>query len=380
MLGKEKAKVINHVDISNDKLRSLITFYLPLLGAEPIALYEYFLFSEHSPEYREISETLNILGISIDSFEESLGKLNQYHLIKTFQKKEEGLWILELHSPLSRYAFVKSDLYVRNFILKAGGSRYQEILSTIREDDKEHRGFEDVSKKMDLSVLEKWSPEDEAFLSGERKPVSGFSTLFDVNYFLRDMSDFLFPLKYRTYENLHEIAMLGDLYGISYDKMRTYIARVVRSDVDGFDLRELRRMCQASQSEYREVEEGDYNTPNLRFLMSLQGGKEATVYDRKILYNLANDYKLPTPVINVLLENALAVCDNRLIERYLYPIASDLHRNGVTTAEEALDRLDRGRGKRKEEPESLPAYDPSGNPDFDEKRFEELMNRRKQNG
>ena len=54
MLGKEKVKVINHVDISTDKLRSLITFYLPLLGAEAVALYEYFLFSEYNPEYREI--------------------------------------------------------------------------------------------------------------------------------------------------------------------------------------------------------------------------------------------------------------------------------------------------------------------------------------
>ena len=378
MLGKNRYKVINDADMSNDRLLSLISFYLPLMDAESISLYQYLLF-ERDADAREISDLLNELSISIDSFESSLEKLNCYDLVKTWKREEDDLYLLELNAPLNRSEFVANDLYVRNFILRTSGAHFQKLLSRIPVKEKRYRGFEDVSKHFDPSVLSSWSLEDERYLSEkeEEKKEMEFNTLFDVNRLLADMSDFLFPLRFRTYDNLKEIATLADLYSISYDGMRNIIAKVVRSDKDTFDKKELQTLCRKAAIEYQQVEKGSYNTPNVQYLMSLQGGKKVTRYDKEVLYNLAHEYKLPTPVINVLIEYSLKQCDNRLIEKYIYAVAADLHRNDVKTVEQAKMRLERNTDRK--EKEVLPEYDSSVNPALDEKRLEELLKRRKTN-
>ena len=106
--------------------------------------------------------------------------------------------------------------------------------------------------------------------------------------------------------------------------------------------------------------------------MSLQDGKEVTDYDKKIIYNLSNRYHLAPAVINVLLEYGLKNCDNRLIENYLYPIASDLHRNDIHNAKDALNRLSRPYEKNKKE-DKLPTYDSSINKTMSAEEEEELL-------
>ncbi len=132
----------------------------------------------------------------------------------------------------------------------------------------------------------------------------------------------------------------------------------------------------SSLGEYRKLEDGNYDVPCLTYLMSFQNGKEVTRYDRQIIYKLSNEYHLRAPVINVLLEHSLKNCDNRLLENYIYPVASDLHRNDISTAKAALERLDRYKGRRANN-DVLPSYDSSSNPELDEERLRELLNRRK---
>ena len=380
MLGKDRYRVLQDTDLSLDRMRSLAVFYLPLIGPHAFSLYHSFLFEEKSLDYLPLDDLLTRLGMSIDTFEEALGKLNEYKLLSTFKKKdEEGLWIFSLIEPKDRQEFTDDDLFVRDFILKAGGSHYQELLSSLRLQESDLNGFENVTKKYDLRKLETWSEEDESYLNAKKREEASFDTLFDVNYFLKDISDFLFPRRFRTYDNLHEIACIADLYNISYDRMRTYISRLVNRNSDHFDTEELVKMAQASQPAYEKVEEGNYGVPCLSFLMNRQGGREVTPYDKKILYTLHHQYHLSTGVINVLLEHTLKQCDGHLYEKYLYPAAADLHRNGITDAKSAQEFLF-GRGGNRSEKDELPVYDASKNPELEEDRLKEILERRKNNG
>ncbi|MCR4856546.1 MAG: DnaD domain protein [Erysipelotrichaceae bacterium] len=340
-----------------------------MIGNDALAMYEYMVLRGSSIGFREINELLISLNLSIDDFEFYCLKLNEYRLLKTL--RQENRYIFVFHNPMEIRQFIKDDILVRDFILKTSGEHYQDLIADIQVES-DHSGFEDVSQTLSLDSLRNWKADDESYLKRSNEQTFEFNTLFDVNVFLKDISTNLLPMRFRTRENLKEMAVLADLYNISYDKMRTFLPRVASIDSNEFDLKELRYLCMRAKSDYKAVEGDRYDVPCVSFLMSMQEGKEVTDYDKKIIYNLANKYHLVPPVINVLLAHGLKNCDNRLIENYLYPIASDLHRNDVRTSKDALQRLSRPYNKNKDE-DKLPVYDDSGNKMMSASQEEELL-------
>ena len=344
MLGKDLYKIEVNAELSNERLRSLVFFYGPLIGDKALVLYEYLVLRGNRPVFEEINELLMSVNLSIDDFEFFCIKLNEYRLLKTL--KQENRYIFALNNPLEIRQFIKDDIMVRNFILNTSGEYFRQLTG-----DKEGESY--LKKKPERNY--------------------DFDTMFDVNVFLKDISLTLLPMRFRTKENMKQLALMADLYNISYDKMRTYLPKVARTDSNEFDLKELRYLCMNAKSEYKKVENDSYDVPCIRFLMSLQGGKEATNYDKKIIYRLFEDYHLSAPVINVLLEHGLKNCNNSLIENYLYPIASDLHRNDVKTSKEALERLSKPYEKKGRNVEKPPVYDDSANKTMSAMEEEELL-------
>ena len=370
MLGKDLYKIEVNTELSNERLRSLVFFYGPLIGKEALVMYEYLVLRGNQTAFEEINSLLMNLNLSIDDFEFYCIKLNEYRLLKTL--KQDNRYIFVFNDPLEVKQFIKDDILVRDFILKTSGEYYRELTSDIYMES-DHAGFEDVSQTLSLDTLQDWKAEDESYLKKKEVRRYEFPTMFDVNVFLKDISSNLLPMRFRTPENMKELATLADLYNISYDKMRTYLPRVARTDTNEFDLKELRYLCMNAKSEYKKIDGDPYDTPCLNFLMSLQGGKEVTDYDKKIIYRLSQRYHLSVPVINVLLEHGLKNCNNSLIENYLYPIASDLHRNDILTSAQALERLNRPYEKKNRREEKLPIYDTSVNETMSASQEEELL-------
>ena len=370
MLGKDLYKIEVNTELSNERLRSLVFFYGPLIGKEALVMYEYLVLRGNQTAFEEINSLLMNLNLAIDDFEFYCIKLNEYRLSKTL--KQDNRYIFVFNDPLEVKQFIKDDILVRDFILKTSGEYYRELTSDIYMES-DHAGFEDVSQTLSLDTLQDWKAEDESYLKKKEVRRYEFPTMFDVNVFLKDISSNLLPMRFRTPENMKELATLADLYNISYDKMRTYLPRVARTDTNEFDLKELRYLCMNAKSEYKKIDGDPYDTPCLNFLMSLQGGKEVTDYDKKIIYRLSQRYHLSVPVINVLLEHGLKNCNNSLIENYLYPIASDLHRNDILTSAQALERLNRPYEKKNRREEKLPVYDTSVNETMSASQEEELL-------
>ena len=111
--------------------------------------------------------------------------------------------------------------------------------------------------------------------------------------------------------------------------------------------------------------------------MSKLHGKEATVLDRKIIFELGHEYHLNIEVINALLEFVLENNDNKLIEKYIYSLANDMHHNDVKTAKDCLDRLN-GKIKNKAHVFKEPTYDDSKNIKATEEQLEALRRMRGQ--
>lgn len=378
MLGKDLFKVESSHELTNEGLKSLVLFYAPLIGVDALYLFE-FLQIKGSSSFEELTKLLNSLLISIDKLEANLNKLNEYKLVQTLKANNEDKYIFVLNAPLKPLEFIKNDIYVRDFILKTSGEYYQSLLINIREFSS-HKEYTDISKKLDPHILDNWNENHESFV--KRKDIKEnfeFNTFFNVNEFLKDISTTLLPLKYRTKEILKEMANLADLYNISYEKMRTYIPKVLKSDSTEFDLKLLKYLCENSIGEFKQINPGEYNVPCELFLMNKQNGKELTPSDKGVIYKLNNEYHLNAPVINYLLEYALNQCDGKLIEKYLYAIASDLHRNNVDNIDKAKDCLNVENNfnvtKRKGK-EPKPDYTNANNPKFDANKFNEIMKKR----
>ncbi|MBQ6560171.1 MAG: hypothetical protein IJL85_05015 [Erysipelotrichaceae bacterium] len=357
MLGKEKYKTDIRLELTNEHMRSLVFFYAPLIGNDALVLYEYFVLKGSQLSFEEINDVLTSLNISIDLFEKDLELLNIYRLVKTL--KQEDRYVLIFNEPMKMQEFIRDDILVREFIMKTSGNYYRSILSTMKSPDN-YYGYEDISKVLSANDLSKWTMNEESYLVSSNPIRYSYNTLFDINVFLKDISSLMFPLRYRTDEVLRTIATLADLYGINYEKMRSYVATAVNRSKEEFNLNELRYLCMKARTDYQRVKEDEYDVDCQTYLMNLQDGKEVTDYDKKILYNLAFKYHLNKAVINVLIQHTLKTCNNRLLENYLYPIAADFHRNDVNDPGKALSRLNEGRQRAREE-EKEPVYDDSSN-------------------
>lgn len=340
MVGNDLFKVESNISLSNDTYKSLILFYYPLVGADAIYLYQYLIVKENRNAFVEISALLNSLSISIDRFEKSLKRLNEYKLIKTYKENNNDKYILKLLSPLTMNEFINSNVFNRDFIQKTSGPYYQSIVSDLKVEI-DLKNYTDVSYKLSSKVLDNWTYDNEKYLKPIAKKKHNFNTIFDIDKFLDGVSFTLFPHACRTEENLKLIAELADLYDINYKKMKEYISEVIKYKDQVLDVNLLKYKCQASVQEFRKVSSGTYSVSCTIFLMNKQNAKDVTPYDKKILGSLSIDYGLNAEVINTLVEYCLNTCDNRLIEKFIYPTASDLHRNNIETHEQAKEFLNK---------------------------------------
>lgn len=374
MLGRDLYRIDVNAELSNERLKSLVFFYGPLVGRDALSLYQYLVLCESTPVFDELNNLLSDLNISVDYFEKQCGKLNEYRLLKTLKKNDKYIFVF--NNPLSRKDFIKDDIFVREFILKTSGKHFQNITADIMERNS-YDEFDDVSETISLDAVRKWSEKEETYLRKPAEDKYEFNTRFNVNSFLKNVSRLLFPFRFRTKENLRQIAILGDLYNISYEQMQSFLPRVIHLDSEEFDLNQLKYLCMSVKGEYHKSEQGQYNEAPLNFLMSLQDGKELTKTDKDILYELSNEYYLNSEVINVLLEYALRTCDNHLYKNFLFPIASDLHRNGISKAKDAIEYLNKSKDRKEEK---LPVYDNSRNKKMSDEELEELLSLRGNNG
>ena len=91
MLGKDLYKIEVNTELSNERLRSLVFFYGPLIGKEALVMYEYLVLRGNQTAFEEINSLLMNLNLSIDDFEFYCIKLNEYRLLKTLKQDNRYL-------------------------------------------------------------------------------------------------------------------------------------------------------------------------------------------------------------------------------------------------------------------------------------------------
>jgi len=370
MVGKNGLKVESIAIPDQDRLKSLFYLYRPLVSGQAILVYQYLLLVGDS--VNNISDLLAYVGFSIEALENTLQQLNRYHLVRTYRKDDD--YLLVINEPLKMPDFIKNEAYARELHLKLGKNELQKRLKGLRSSDS--KLYEDISAAYDGSILkQKWNQDQENDYRKlkETKAIKVSNTLFDIEEFLAECNQFLFPISERTPQNLEIIARYGDLFNVSYEKMKTYLARSVDSD-DHLNIELLKSACVGSKNEYQPT--NGYEVPCINFLMNLQDGKELTPFDRKCLITLSDKYHLNSVVINVLLEHCLKECNGRLFTNYIYPIAANMHRQDVDTLAKAKQYFNNEKIAKKKISnnviEEVPSYQEANQNSLSEEELAEL--------
>ena len=90
---------------------SLMRCYYPIIGGEGYALYQYFVaFYDNGNHRHKFATILNHLNFGMQPLQESLAVLTAVDLL-AFYHSPQGIYVVELKSPLSIEQFLKHAVY-----------------------------------------------------------------------------------------------------------------------------------------------------------------------------------------------------------------------------------------------------------------------------
>lgn len=365
MLGKNYYKIKGINDLKKDDYQSLFLMYQPLILND--ALMIYCLFLNRIKDDGHIIDLLNQLNMTLDSFALGLEKLNEYRLLDTYHDLRNDNYLFILREPKSTRRFLQDELFSRILLDTIGKNRYSELYSNLYVQKENLSTYTNETKHLKINSLINWSQDKEDTFHQIKKPVINdeYKSNFDIKKFLNEASPILLPLKFRTKEILNTIARYADVFNISQDKMRVIIGNTVNSNQNEFNFSRFKKLCSQVHQNFNKIEKGNYDVPCTLFLMNLQGGKALSPADMNLISDLIDNYYLNIDVVNVLIEHSLKVCNNRLIGSYIKALASDLHRNDIKNADEAIAFLNQKSKVNTSHPKDvLPTYDVSENPNY----------------
>lgn len=324
---------------TNDMMKSLSLLYVPLIK-QAFAVYHVLLAQKQAWNLSQsvsLRNLLNLLQIDLTTLEKHLLILQQYRLLRVFQKqtqtKNQMLFVLQ--KPLSFALFHQQADLLQQLKTEVGLAEYQYIRSLLENESISVHGYREITQQ---AVFEQATNQQEIpqIQPTNFSPFEHFTNGFDYERFLFNLSDMVFPNVLRTQQNLEQIGNIAMVYGLSVQEVRSILGMMDILGKQEFDMKEFSNRARKFSPIGKVVDDPYELSPSL-FLKSKQNGTVINYYDGKILERLQSEYKLPIPVINVLIEHTLKTCQNRLPSNYIYKIASQWVRNQIATKQQALD-------------------------------------------
>ncbi len=368
---------------------TLMNLYQPIIGHNAVSLYLSFLTEARNK--KTVSTIthgvfLNRVQMTIGGFVETRKLLEGIGLIKTFLKKGDDFnqYRYEIYSPKTPENFFKSSLYF-GLLIKAIGEtdayKLKSIYSLENDPKKDQLEQEITSSYNEVFNYDPQNP-DGCYLkavgnkdlmlgrkSSHVKSEFRYDVFFDTIKKNTQFSEMSF-----TKEEIKEVERKALLFGISEGDMAMIVIPCVdnkRNKGKRIDFELLSKKCQeigeftstkiksrrvqngpaliSSESDLaKKVNEMEINSP-LKYLQSKQNGVKVSPSDAMLINDIITQYQLPFAVINALVDYCLKMNDNILSRRYMEKVASSLVREGVNTALEAIEYLNRIANRRKKE-------------------------------
>jgi len=343
MKGTDKYLVDIENSFVSDYQISLSQLYTPIAGVNAVAVFNMLVADANKNKVFEINKLLAVSLFDINSFEEAIISLEKCELVSTYCKKDEGLYLFVLHSPLSVNSFFTNDIYGHLFLDKVGQKYYQQIMSSLIRNHIEQDYFENITHGFDNSLVAGWSNnEKEKFKMLKYENPNEEKYIFDIRNFVREIEDALFPIDLRTEENLNSIASLGTTFAIREDDMRHYLHKSIDYKTNSLNVEALRNYCLSARKLNLQLAEDEYDSAPIAFLYNRRGNVTVAKSDKEFLERCLNEYKLKREVVNALIEVVLKNNGGRFVVKYAEKIASDWASLKIDTKEKAFAESESG--------------------------------------
>lgn len=338
-----KAKDVYRVEsahsIESNALQVLTNLYQPLIESNGLLLYLTLLSESKRETLESFSKLLTITNMDPMAFDRAIAKLEEYMLVRSYYKAGEtrDTYLFILHKPLSAKDFMASSVYMSRFRNAVGQKVSELILSNLLAGTVNTSEFEDITRK----IRHRKEEYDNSVSYVQIQPKYNFSNEddsieFDYEKFISTTSSLVFPVELRTKDNMNLIGKLATVHGLSVDRMRILVSKCVDLETIEFDTEKLMVLAKKAEPDVTKAKD-PYDLPPVSFLQSKQKGAEVSLADKKILEKLSMDMHFSNQVINVLIEHILTISDNRLNPQFVYKIAGEWARDGVTNKEDAIN-------------------------------------------
>ena len=334
-----EVRCIEHLSV--EQRQSLHLLYGPLMGKSSICLYEFLGSIQNSVELEDVYLLLNI---NASQFDKARNYLEQYHLIETYVHEDDMLILL--YAPLLPDKFLCHDTYSRLYLASVGSKCFDKIKAMLHKDKTISSVYTKVESPLDVSILDSWN-ESKEIAYEKVKPTIKQKYDFDFATLFKGM-DRVFPVRYRTNENLDRIAQMAQIYGIDAKDMRRYVQRSINPSTHVFDLDKLKEMVMRNRK-VMETSKDPYQMPPVKFLQNKQNGIPVVKSDQALIERLCTQFQLSVEVVNTLIEYTLQQTHQQFSRNYVEKVAASWVRLGVDSRKKALEIINQAPTENKRE-------------------------------
>lgn len=373
ILPADTYTVINKTILTENDRKILTMLYQPIIGSDSINLFFTLWMDLDKNEFMSIEENhhhlMTSMSMPLDKIVTAREKLEAIGLLKTFYKEKEDSnnYVYELFSPISASEFFSHPIL--NIVLynAVGKSEYQRITNYFKIPRININDYEDITKEFSDIFTSTPSTTFENNIQNVKSNNSlgiSLDNKVDFDYLISSMPKETINEKTFTKEIRKLINDLSWIYNLEIDELKNIILSSLNSKnmIDKTTLRKNARnyyqyqnngrlpsLIFQNQPEYLRSPIGKDSkrakliytfetTSPYNFLKSKNNGAKPTDRDLKLIENLSLDLELKPAVINVLLDYALMVNNNKLNKNFIEAIASQWKRLNIETAEEAMNQ------------------------------------------
>lgn len=351
-------------DLSSGQEDFLSSCYLPIVGLSACSLYHFFIsaYKNEKSRYFSSEDLLTCLGSSLLELKRQTAFLEGAGLMDTFRGEKENKIVYEfiLYEPLPAQAFFHNPLFASYLKNRIGERRFLDLRQRFMKSFHADENF----LLMSSSFNQVFDLDDEKALfenlSGEElnQAISRYKepkVTFSEDKFASLMEECKAPME-SIKSNINEIARISGLFGVTekeaadiiFSKCLTSDGEFssatytkIASDFHKYGVNRDGEGIKGDEFGNPDVAKrlGLYNSLSPLEFLSHAENAEPTPSQKKLLSSLSGDYKVPNPIINVILDYTLQKCDSSLPDEFALKVAISLMRKGVASASEAMSAL-----------------------------------------
>ena len=366
--------IVVNKTILNDNDRKILTMlYQPIIGSISTNLYNTLCLNLDKNEFMSDEFTHHSLmvnnKINLEDILEAREKLEGIGLLKTFVKEKEdsNSYVYELFSPLSASEFFSHPIL--NIVLynNVGKKEYERLVLYFKVPRVNLSEYEDITKSFDDVYS---SVPSSSFINNlidvQEVSKNGIRLNYNFDYDLLISSFPKETINEKTFnkENRELIEYLSYIYNLDTLEIKDLIISSLNDKlmIDKVSLRKNARnyyqyqnngklptLIYQNQPEYLRSPEGKDSkrakmvytfetTSPYNFLKSKYNGSKPTSRDLKLIEDLMVDVGLKPGVVNVLIDYALRVNNNKLNKAFIETIAGQWKRLNIETADVAMNQ------------------------------------------